>query len=67
MKTDFTNVEKIHLSSTKSMPTADPEILACARKLDKNFVDLNELTDWFSKLCPKKQADKDTKETTVKD
>jgi hypothetical protein len=61
LKTDFVNVEKILLSLNRSKPMPDTEILACARKLDTHFTEMNEISDWFGKLCPKKKGDKDIK------
>ncbi len=62
LKADFVNVERVLLSLNRSKPTPDTDILACARKVDKNIEQMNELTDWFIKLCPKKkQQDKEGK------
>ena len=55
LKADYTAVEKLHLSQSKSDDAAipDPEVLATARKLDKNFLQISEITTWFRRMCPK--------------
>jgi len=55
LKADYTAVEKLHLSQAKSEDEAipDPEVLATARKLDKNFLQISEITTWFRRMCPK--------------
>ena len=53
LKADFNAVEKLHLSAAGEDSIPDPEILATSRKLDKNFEQINEITLWFRRMCPK--------------
>ena len=53
LKADYNAVEKLHLSAAGEDSIPDPEILATSRKLDKNFEQINEITLWFRRMCPK--------------
>ena len=50
LKSDHDAVEKLHLTPDETIP--DPELLATARKLDKNFEIITEITMWYKRLCP---------------
>ena len=50
LKSDHNAVEKLHLTPDEAIP--DPELLATARKLDKNFEIITEITMWYKRLCP---------------
>ena len=53
LKSDFTNLEKIHLRSATDNPAPDSEILAIARKMDKNYEEVSQITEWFGRMVPK--------------
>ena len=53
LKSDFTNLEKIHLRSATDNPVPDSEILAIARKMDKNYEEVSQITEWFGRMVPK--------------
>ena len=53
LKSDFTNLEKIHLRSATDNPVPDSEILATARKMDKNYEEVSQITEWFGRMVPK--------------
>ena len=53
LKSDFTNLEKIHLRSATDNPVPDSEILATARKMDKNYEEVGQITEWFGRMVPK--------------
>ena len=50
LKSDHNAVEKLHLTQDETIP--DPELLATARKLDKNFEIITEIIMWYKRLCP---------------
>lgn len=58
LKSDYNSVEKIHLKSGSSTCIPDPEILAIARKIDKNYVTITDIMYWFGRLCPKVDKDR---------
>lgn len=53
LKTDFTNLEKIHTRSATDTPVPDGEVLATARKIDKNYEEVAQITEWFARMVPK--------------
>ena len=60
LKSDYNSVEKIHLKAGTESCIPDPEILAIARKIDKNYTGVDNIVYWFGRLCPKSEkADKD--------
>ena len=60
LKSDYNSVEKIHLAAGTKSCIPDPEILATARKIDKNYEGVDNINYWFGRLCPKtEKADKD--------
>jgi hypothetical protein len=53
LKISYNSVEKIHLKAATSDAVSDPEVLAVARKLDKEYASLSEIQYWFGRMCPK--------------
>ena len=59
LKQDYNSAEKVHLKHGTASCVGDPEILAIARKIDKNYEAADGTVYWFGRLCPKIDKDKD--------